>query len=211
MSYRVICALGDSITDGYWDEEGLGWFGRLTMKLGKAYPYQFGFNNIAVSGDTTADVLRRLRQEAPSRDPDILLIACGVNDVVRYDRKDNVAEVTADERQKLWRELLAEAKSLTGDVVVLSILPVDEAGMPSNGPGGRLYWNLNDDIKAYNKELKQWCEEAAVPFIDVNKTWQAHDVAGLLHDPTHPNTKGHQLVCDQVFVELERLGVTSSA
>lgn len=209
MLYRVICALGDSITNGYWDEDGLGWFGRFAMKVAKAYPYQYGFNNLAQDGDKIANVASRFTSEVLSRDVDILFVAVGVNDLVRYESQETPFVVSNEDRCKIWEALLLEAKKAMQHVIVISILPVVESKMPSEGVGGRLFWNLNKDIEANNNDLQNLCMKIGVEFFDVNPYWQKLNLPDYFYDSTHPNAKGHQLMADQVFEELQKRKIIS--
>jgi lysophospholipase L1-like esterase len=207
MPYRVIGVLGDSIADGYWDEEGLGWFGRLRMKIAKAYPYKFGFNNQAVSGDRCTDVLNRLRSEIISREVDILLIAVGVNDGIRWDTREYPMAISEGMQFEVWQNILATAKKNINRVVVCSPIPVDENKMPFTGAMDRKIWFLNKDIEAYNQRLAQWCSEAGILFIDLYSKWQKLNVADHLYDGAHPNAKGHEAIADQVFEKLKKNGI----
>lgn len=204
MGYQAICALGDSITNGYWDEDGLGWFGRLSTKIVKKYPYRFGFNNLAMSGDNAGHVLQRLRMEVPARDPDILLIAVGVNDLIRWHSKDQLTDVLPEVRQQNWQAILAEASAMTKRVMVLGILPIDESRMPEIGALGP-YYNLNQDIEAYNTDLAAWCSAAGVTFFAQYEDAAALDWLSYLHDASHPNAKGHEWLAGRVMQKLEEL------
>lgn len=208
MSYRVICAVGDSITDGFWDEEGLGWFGRLGIKLAKTYPHQFNCRNLAISGDRSVDTLNRMRSELPSRDPDILLIATGLNDLLRWGGPEAATNLSEGLQAEMWRKILRIAKTVS-HAAVLGIPPVDESRNPSVGSGGLHYWNMNSDIDAYNQRIKSWCGKEGILFIDLASQWKSLSANEYLYDATHPNAKGHQLICDQVFDELLKLGIIS--
>lgn len=210
MSYRVICALGDSITNGYWDEEGLGWFGRLSTMLAKKYPYKFGFNNLGMDGDTSFDVLYRLRGEALSRNPDILLIAIGVNDLIRWLAPDAPFDLSPGKRFEIWQNILKTAKAAAENILVMSILPIEESRMPCEGSFGRLLYSFNKDIDAYNTEISGWCKEFDIPFLDQSTVWKKLNIQEHLYDAAHPNAKGHQMMANTVFEEMKKLGWLTS-
>ncbi len=44
---KIIAALGDSITQGYFDSTGAGWFGRLAAKISENQTC--GFHNISAN------------------------------------------------------------------------------------------------------------------------------------------------------------------
>src|SRR5262249_24805764 len=146
--------------------EGLGWFGRLSMRLAKEYPYQFGFNNLAKSGDRCIDVLSKLRSEALQRTPDIVLIAVGSNDVAREGSPDAPADISEGLRFEVWQQILQTAKKNVDRVFVISLKPVVESRYPAEGAAGRMLWKSNKDIQNYNIVLKKWCDDAGVDFLD---------------------------------------------
>lgn len=207
MSYQVICALGDSITNGYWDEEGLGWFGRLSQKIAKAYPYKYGFNNLAQSGDRSTDLLNRLRGEALSRSANIVIIAIGVNDLIRRGSADAPTDMSAGYSQRTWQSILPFAKEHFDKAVVVSVHPVAESRMPFIGSKDWNMWYLNEDIKEYNHSLKIWCGENDIPFLDLSAAWEGLKVEDYIHDVAHPNAKGHQLIADAAFQKLVSEGI----
>ncbi|MGE3769623.1 MAG: SGNH/GDSL hydrolase family protein [Bdellovibrionales bacterium] len=207
MSYKVITALGDSITNGYWDEEGYGgWFGRLQRQIVLAHPHEFGFNNLGHDGDDTASVLQRLRTEVVTRPTDILLVASGINDLIRWESRETPLEITAEARMETWQSLLKTAKDIAPRVAVLSILPVVDGRFPNDGGEGRPLYYCNSDIEPYNAFLKRLCSDHDVAFVDIypalaNTAWPDH-----VYDGTHPNARGHQVVADLVFRDLNKLG-----
>jgi len=207
MSYRVLAVLGDSIADGYWDEEGLGWFGRLQAKIAKNYPYKFGFNNHAVSGDRCTDVFHRLNNEILSKEVDILLVAVGVNDLIRWGSTEAPTALSEGMQFETWQRILLTAKRNISRIIVVGVLPVDESELPFSGAGGLPVWFLNKDIEAYNGRLTKWCDDAGVAFVDMYSQWQKLNVPDYLHDDVHPNAKGHQLIAERAFDELEKMGI----
>ena len=49
-AFKNILVLGDSIADGFYDDRGLGWVGRLEEKLHEKKPMGFGFQNFLSFG-----------------------------------------------------------------------------------------------------------------------------------------------------------------
>jgi acyl-CoA thioesterase-1 len=200
MSYKVIAAFGDSITNGYWDEEGKGgWFGRLQQLIAPAYPYQFGFNNLAQDGDRSFDVLHALKREAMHRTPDYIMLAAGINDTIRWGTPDAPLEMGDTLRDETWERIFAAAKKITPHIMVLSLLPVAESRFPNNGGEGRLLWHLNADVESYNAYLAKAAPTAGALFTDVYTPARTAGWDDYVYDGGHPNARGHQFVADHVF------------
>jgi len=203
MSYKVIAVLGDSITNGYWDDTFQGWFGRLAAKVSAAKSGAFGFSNLSQDGDRICDVLHRLGAEGLTRELDILLIAIGVNDVIRSPSADSPADLSPHLRAEYWNRLLDVAQRNTREIVVFDILPVREEMMPADDG---LWWK-NSDIEEYNDLIAEICAERKIPFVRRHDEWATRDLGKLYADCAHPNGVGHKLLADEAYEALSRLKV----
>lgn len=207
MSYKVICAFGDSITNGYWDDEGKGgWFGRLQQLIAPAYPYKFGYNNLAQDGDRSFDVMHRIQSELAARTPDFVILAVGINDLIRWHSVDTPLEMTDTLIDEIWDKIFARLKPYNVRVLVQSVLPVAESRFPNDGDGGRKLYHLNADVERYNTRLKAAALAAGHAFFDIYTPAQAAGWIDHVYDGGHPNARGHQFIADHVFAELKRLG-----
>jgi lysophospholipase L1-like esterase len=204
MSYQVICVLGSSTANGYWDEEGLGWVARLSMKVAKAYPYKFGFNNLAQSGDTSLDMLHRLSAEALSRDPDILIFSGGGNDLNRWGSPEAATELSEEKTKQNWRTMLSLAKKNNKKILIVGLTPVKETA--SDVFDSKIY-KFNRDNIAYNQKLKKWCEDYSADFLDLTDIWTNENISEYVYDNVHPNAKGHQLIAETVFKKLDEMNI----
>lgn len=206
MTYQTICCVGDSIANGYWDARGLGWFGRLQEKIASTYPQQFGFNNLAMSGDRTIDALHRVCGEVLSREPDMLLIAVGTNDLIRLGTLDAPTDQSEGARREMWSRLLKVATHNVKRVAVVGILPVIESRYPTTGYDEHTHmWKRVSDIEAYNAMIHSLCQTAGVPWIDAVAAWRGHDIATVVVDAAHPNATGHELLAQYMFNQLTQL------
>ena len=205
MTYQVICVLGSSTANGYWDEEGLGWVNRLSMKVSKEFPYKFGFNNLAQSGDTSLDMLHRLTGEALSRDPDILILSGGANDLNRWHAADAPTDFSEEKTKQNWQTMLSVAKKNVSRILVVGIPAVKE----SNGSRGDIF-RSNGENARYNQNLKTFCNEHNVAFLDFTNLWSEKDIAEYVYDNVHPTAKGHQLIADKVFEKLDEMSIFQS-
>lgn len=179
--YKIIGLLGDSIANGYWDEGKGGWFNRLTEHLKQEKPHHYTFCNMAKGGDKSIDVSHRLLTEAAGRELDILLIAVGVNDIVR---SNGETEMSEGFRQMTWEKILGFAKKNFSEVVVLGLLPaIDGEIKPYN------VFLYNKDIEAYNLLIGTLCQKHDMRFYQPSADWSDN----LYADNVHLNTAGHEL------------------
>jgi len=203
---KVIAALGDSITNGYWDETFAGWFGRLSAKLSAEHPEAFGFYNLAQDGDRVCDAFHRLGAELLTRyEVDMLLIAIGVNDLICGPDSDSPTDLSRHLRNEYWNRILDIAQKNVKHIVVLDILPIREELMPNQDTDGTHIWWHNKDITEYNELISKICAARKIPLIRRHLTWAARDLSKFYADDAHPNGAGHALIADEVYEELKKL------
>jgi len=203
MSYKVIAALGDSITNGYWDETFAGWFGRLAAKISAANQQRFGFSNLSQDGDRICDAFHRVGAELLTRDgADVLLVAIGVNDLIRSPNADSPTDLSPHLRKEYWTRLLDLAQKNAENIIILDVLPIREELTPRDN-----LWFRNADIVEYNDLIAEICAARKIPFVRRYDKWKARDLATLYVDEAHPTGAGHQIIADEIYDELKKLGV----
>ncbi len=199
-----LCLLGDSIGQGYGDATGLGWFGRLAQKLAAERPGLFVCHSASMSGDTVLDSLHRLAAEVAQREADYLLIAVGVNDVVRRPAADSPTSLAPETSRLAWDTLLRRARQVCSSVLVVGCAPVLEGRFPADWvPGSPIYYR-NADIRAYNAAVRALCAAHGVPYCDVLPAFDKRP--DLFADGVHPNADGHAVLADQVYAALRAEG-----
>ncbi len=92
---KSIGIIGDSIAQGYYDDENLGYFTRIGQKILSQHPGAYVFNNMAQFGDNIADTVHRISSEILSRKFDVILVHIGINDLRR--RRNNHLELDFSE------------------------------------------------------------------------------------------------------------------
>tara|TARA_R110002124_G_scaffold64985_2_gene177491 strand:- start:297242 stop:297892 length:651 start_codon:yes stop_codon:yes gene_type:complete len=211
MAGRIVC-LGDSITEGVGDERGIGWVGRIAERLSKQ-ERDSGVEttrilNLGVAGDTSIDIKHRLCSEAFYRNPDILVIAAGVNDTAyRLWPERGGAKIDLHNSRFTWREIFMLLQGRDIPIIFIGPTPVDEATMPQ-------IWRAFDEhdkgtdlsntaISAYNDMLKAEATDAGYNFVDLYNTIDHAVFQGCLGDGLHPNSAGYDLMSDIIFDALE--------
>jgi lysophospholipase L1-like esterase len=206
MSFETICCVGDSIANGYWCDRGLGWFGRLQEAVSAKYPKMYGFNNLAQSGDRSWDVYHRISGEVLTRRPDMLLIAIGINDLIRWNSLDGPLDQSPVSRGEAWQKILDVAVRNFPRTLVIGLLPSVESRYPSTGWDEKTpLWHKNVDTEEYDLEISARCAARGVPHLKLYDSFIKKDYAGLFEDGGHPNGRGHQLVMEHVLQKLESL------
>lgn len=202
--WRELCLLGDSIGQGYGDATGLGWFGRLSQKLAEDHPDLFVCHSASMSGDTVLDALHRLAAEVAQREADYLIIAIGVNDVVRRPTADSPTSLAPETSRLAWDSLLRRARRICDFILVVGCGPVLEHRFPADWiPGSPIYY-LNGDIRAYNARVQTLCAAQDIPYCDVFPALNQRE--NLFMDGVHPNADGHNVIADHVYAAMRKEG-----
>jgi lysophospholipase L1-like esterase len=168
--------LGDSITDR-WDDEGSGGF-----FPGKHYV------NRGIGGQTTPQMLIRLRPDVLSHHPKVMVLLAGTNDIA-----GNTGPMT-DEDIEQNIAAIAELSAANGVKVVLAgILPIsDYHQKPDQVP--QVIRRPMSRIAAVNAWMKQYAAGHGHVFLDY--TPGIADARGMLkaefsEDDLHPNALGY--------------------
>lgn len=202
MSKQII-VFGDSIAYGAWDEEG-GWVERLKVYTNKKaiksdLEYYCAVYNLAIDGDITTDLLRRIDLEIRSRVLDeerVIIIAMGSND-------SEITNFDASFRTKpeIFRDNIREIISISGKysskILFLGLLPVDESKVdPIPWSVERSY--KNKSIKKFEDIIKSECNGNKADFVGLFDQFFMQGYEKMLVDGVHPNSEGHRRIFEIV-------------
>ncbi|MCU4930371.1 SGNH/GDSL hydrolase family protein [Bacillus cereus] len=79
-----IVSLGDSLTRGVGDKEGIGYIGRMKEDLQKDYKQKIALTNLAVSGAKMPDLLKQIESNGAQysiKQADVIVLTIGGNDL----------------------------------------------------------------------------------------------------------------------------------
>jgi acyl-CoA thioesterase I len=183
----LVVALGDSLTSGHGIGQQHAYPALLQARLDdRRLPLQVV--NKGVSGNTSADALRRL-PDALSGDVRILIVALGANDGLRG---VPVPAVKAN-----LSHIIREAQKRDIQVLLCGLEAFPIYGLTYTIDFHRMY-----------RQLAQEFDVPLVPFI-------LADVIGqpdlLLPDRIHPNAAGAKVIADVIWPHLEPLASTIAA
>jgi len=199
-----INVFGDSIAYGCWDREG-GWVERL-RKLFDEKGFSSKFEdyylvyNLSISGDKTKEVLNRFEKETlerPNDDGDtIIIFAIGVNDA-QFNNSEKEFHTPKDQFRKNVKELIDKAKRLSNKVIFVGLTPVDDSLVDPVPFEPEKSYKI-ENVREFDKILKEVCQKEAVDFIEVLEKLEKEDLKEILEDGLHPSTFGHQKLFETV-------------
>lgn len=205
-----ILIFGDSIAQGFHDDEKGGWATRLFASCVKDsrisnYEKHVTVFNLGVSGDRSSDLAKRFDVEFSARqDSDLVtLFAVGTNDSAR--------NVNTQENRCALGDFMSNMRSMIkkaqekGRVVLVGLPGLDESILTPI-PWFREYSHLQKDRAAYDAVLQELSAELECVYIKTHDIFdgQTND---LLTDGLHPNAEGHRLMYERVKAELEAEGI----
>ncbi|WP_421567451.1 SGNH/GDSL hydrolase family protein [Stenotrophomonas sp. PD6] len=161
---------GDSITEGW------GPTGSDTFFAGK------GYVNRGISGQTTAQMLMRFRQDVVALKPAVVVILAGTNDIA-----GNTGVATQGMIEDNLHSMVEVAKANGIAVVLGSVLPVSEyPWRPGIAPVGK--------VRALNAALRSYAKEQHLVWLDYYSAManaQGGLDASLATDGVHPTAAGY--------------------
>lgn len=203
-----ILIFGDSITQGFHDDEMSGWCSRLALRAQQKtvqsdLSYDTSVFNLGISGDNTEGLVARIDVELSARlraHEGAVVFAIGVNDS-QYEVVSNKNRVELDAFTTNLQSCIEKAKQYAQKIYVLSILPIDDT-LLSPMPWKPTHGYSQKFVDVYNHTLKQIISSTEVSLIDMS------DVLGENHqeylpDGIHPNAEGHRRIFEKVKGVLE--------
>lgn len=159
----TVVAFGDSITFGFGTSNNNDYVSRLASRTGNS------IINAGRNGDTTGDALNRIDSAVFSRNPDIVIVFLGGNDVLQsvplQTRVSNITTITQRIRQ-------------AGAAVIL----IDMGSGVLDAFGGAL------------PGVAVQTGSTLVPGVLEG----VFGVPGLMSDAVHPNNAGHAIIADRI-------------
>jgi lysophospholipase L1-like esterase len=163
---------GDSITDGW--------------KIAEYFPGK-PYVNRGISGQTTPQMLVRLRPDVLALKPKVLVILAGTNDIA-----SNTGPMTLEMIEDNYASIAELARANGIRVVFASVLPIHDYGRVKMSDRRPM-----EKINALNEWLKKYCAEQGHVYLDYySKMLDDKGVlrAELAADGLHPNAEGYKIM-----------------
>jgi lysophospholipase L1-like esterase len=196
---RAYAALGDSFTAGRDSIDAERWADLLAAGMRRVNP-DLRYENLAVDGATSREVLDLQVEPGLALDPDFISVICGANDVLLATRPDVAGYAERiDAILKRLREGAPGAAMVTATApeswLFMELRPRTEARLIAATT------ELNDVTRAAAARYDVLC-------LPVAGHDALHDQATFSDDGLHPSTLGHQTVAEQAAVFLhEHFGI----
>lgn len=171
MNNKKVVFLGDSITECYNLEE---FFPDLNLI------------NEGKSGDTTTDILKRLKESVFAYTPSILILLIGTNDLELLNSRP---EEVINGIKKIVKEVKSHDENIK--IYLQSIYPVDYEIKPFS-VGKR----QNKDILIINEEIKNIKEVTYLDLHQVLTTKTGKLNKDYTYDGIHINKKGYEVITE---------------
>jgi lysophospholipase L1-like esterase len=177
---------GDSITDGW--------------RLGDYFPGK-PYINRGISGQTTSQLLLRVRQDVINLLPKVVIILAGTNDIA-----GNTGPISDQDIEANYATIAELARLHNIKVVYSSILPVheytEEAGdMFAQRPPERIL-KLNHWLENYCAESSNGC--AYLDYFAAMVDAKGHMKRDLSNDGLHPNDAGYNVMAPLAEAAIEK-------
>lgn len=182
---RIVC-FGDSITGVYYHSGGQrAWCDMLGLALEKAYPRaNLEMFNAGISGHTTKEALSRIQRDVLDRNPHLVVVKFGMNDVAR---------VPIDQFKNNLKTIAKRCLASGSAVVLCTPNSVFE-----NKP------RPNARLDEYSDVVRNIAKALNLPLVDLFRDWQKQrkkdeiEWSLLMSDAIHPNMNGHRRIAELV-------------
>ncbi len=195
---RVIF-FGDSITEYGYDEGG--YIHQLGEMLDKKHASgQFELIGAGVSGNMITDLYRRLQKDVISKEPDLVFIYIGINDVWQ---KSEGMGTNESEFQRIYESLITQIQATGAEVVLCTPTVIGERKDGANG--------LDAFLDQYSEIVRQLAVDHHTGLVDLRSIFVKYNLENnprnqemgiLTNDGVHLNMKGNQVVASAIFDQL---------
>lgn len=211
-----IVSLGDSLTRGVGDKEGIGYVGRMKEDLQKDYKQKIVLTNLAVSGAKMPDLLKQIESNGAQysiKQADVIVLTIGGNDL--FPGWDSLGKIDLETYRPNTETFQNEAKKIIEEIRKLNTdSPIFWLG---------LYNPFEDveDLKGSSNIVVDWnasLEKLAInnKNVYITPTFDLFQNRGkdlLYSDHFHPNEIGYTYMADRLVqnvaskLKLEQGGV----
>lgn len=175
--------MGNSITQGWADMRP------------EFFKYH-GFIGRGIGGQTTPQMLLRLRQDVLDLKPEAVVILAGINDIAQ-----NTGPITLN-------ETLGNIQSMAELALAHDINPIICSVLPANSFPWRPEIIPTQHVIDLNSQLQRWALEKNLVYVDFYTPMvdEKHGLkSDLGYDPVHPNVAGYQVMEPILLKALNKL------
>lgn len=203
MQKKKIFFFGDSITEAAVKPGGyILKIGELATSEKAADRYEFA--GAGISGNKVYDLYLRLEDDVLSKNPDVVVIYIGVNDV--WHKRSHGTGTDADKFEKFYAALIKKLREKNIKIALCTPAVIGEKTDFSN--------ELDGDLNNYSNIIRSLARNNKLPLIDLRQAFldynrkhntENKDAGILTSDRVHLNAAGNQLVADEMWKVIKTL------
>jgi isoamyl acetate esterase len=188
---------GDSITQAGVNPGGyIMRIDSMCAKEGLKESYEFA--GAGIGGNKIYDLYLRMEDDVLAKNPDMVFIYVGVNDV--WHKATSGTGTDADKFEKFYTAVIKKLKEKNIKVVLCTPATIGEKNDFSNPQDG--------DLNQYSKIIRSLATKNNLPVVDLRKIFLEYNLKNnpdnktkgiLTTDGVHLNAAGNQLVADEMW------------
>jgi isoamyl acetate esterase len=164
----------------------------------------FEFSGAGVSGNKVYDLYLRMEEDVLAKNPDVVVIYVGVNDV--WHKTLLGTGTDPDKFEKFYTAILKKLKEKNVRAVLCTPAVVGEKTDMSNP--------LDGDLNRYSNIIRDIAKKNNLPLIDLRKNFIEYELANnpenkekeiLTYDRVHMNARGNQFLADAMWSTVKSL------
>ena len=190
----TILAIGDSITS---DRES---YVKILNHYWRRDPSR-QILDAGISGDTTADLIKRFYSTVMSQEFQWAVLFIGTNDSLQLDDEVRIPVLSLDEYKRnvrfITETLIAEGKRL----IQITIPPVDNQRFQSFFPDANSVYT-KEQIGEVNSFIREWAGRNSYPVADLARAIEEQEEDVLEPDGLHLNGLGQRMICELLLEHL---------
>lgn len=158
----------------------------------------FEFTGAGISGNKVYDLYLRMEEDVISKNPDMVIIYIGVNDV--WHKSSSGTGTDADKFEKFYQAIINKLKGKKIKLILCTPAVIGEKTDNSNQQDG--------DLNQYSKIIKAIAQKNNLPLVDLRRSFTDYSVKNnpenkskgiLTNDGVHLNARGNQLVAEEMW------------
>jgi isoamyl acetate esterase len=199
---RVIF-FGDSITQAGVSPGG--YIKRIdSMAAKENLGNQYEFIGAGIGGNKVYDLYLRMEDDVLNRNPDVVIIYIGVNDV--WHKQSSGTGTDPDKFEKFYMAIINKLKAKNSKIILCTPAAIGERTDFSNQQDG--------DLNRYSGIIRGLAKSNNLPLVDLRQSFldynkqnnpENKELGILTTDRVHLNAKGNQLVADEMWKAIKSL------
>jgi lysophospholipase L1-like esterase len=159
---------------------------------------EYDFVGAGVSGNKVYDLYLRLEDDVLNKNPDVVVIYVGVNDV--WHKASSGTGTDADKFEKFYTAILKKLKDKNIKAILCTPAVIGERNDMTN--------QLDGDLNRYSNIIRDMAKKNNLPLVDLRQKFLDYYKTNnpkneerniLTYDRVHLNAKGNQLVADAMW------------